>query len=177
LLLVTLMFWQGGFMFYGAIVVPVGSEVLGSHLTQGFITRAVTNYLNLAGAVALAVWCWDVAAERTSTRRRRRLRWLVWSLLVVLLGVLAWLHLRLDEFLDTDSFRVLDQSGYHRLHERYLLISTVQWAGAIFLAALTILAWREADVVHPHGAETGEMRKHARTEPVAHEDDSDSTAP
>ena len=34
-LLITLMFWQGGFMFYGAVVVPVGAEVLGSHRAQG----------------------------------------------------------------------------------------------------------------------------------------------
>jgi hypothetical protein len=31
LLLLALMFWQGGFMFYGAVVVPVGAEALGSH--------------------------------------------------------------------------------------------------------------------------------------------------
>lgn len=56
LLLWALMFWQGGFMFYGGVVVPVGSRILGSDLEQGWITRSVTNYLNVAGAVALALW-------------------------------------------------------------------------------------------------------------------------
>ena len=27
-LLVSLMFWQGGFMFYGGVVVPVGGRIL-----------------------------------------------------------------------------------------------------------------------------------------------------
>ena len=52
-----------GFPSVGAVVVPVGSEVLGSHREQGFVTQSVTNYLNVAGAVAIAVWCWDIAAD------------------------------------------------------------------------------------------------------------------
>lgn len=52
LLLWSLMFWQGGFMFYGGVVVPVSSRILGSDLEQGWITRSVTNYLNVSGAVA-----------------------------------------------------------------------------------------------------------------------------
>jgi hypothetical protein len=46
LLIWALMFWQGGLMFYGGVVVPVGGAVLGSERQQGFITRSVTNYLN-----------------------------------------------------------------------------------------------------------------------------------
>ena len=30
----TLAFWQGGFMFYGGVVIPVGSRILGSDLEQ-----------------------------------------------------------------------------------------------------------------------------------------------
>ena len=78
LLLIALMVWQGGFMFYGAVVVPVGSEVLGSHLQQGFVTQSVTNYLNLIGAMALAVWCWDITTGRAAGGRR--LRWIGWGL-------------------------------------------------------------------------------------------------
>ena len=143
LLLMALMVWQGGFMFYGAVVVPVGSEVLGSHREQGFVTQSVTNYLNVAGAVALAVWGWDVAAGRAAGGRR--LCWIGWGLLVVLLGVLVWLHPRLDELLVADGFRILDRPGYRRLHQWYLTISTVQWAVAVVLAGETIRTWRVAD--------------------------------
>ena len=47
LVLIALFFWQGGFTFYAAVVVPVGQQVLHSHLRQGFVTQQVTNYLNL----------------------------------------------------------------------------------------------------------------------------------
>src|SRR5262245_13630283 len=100
LLLWALMFWQGGFTFYGGVVVPVGSDVLGSEREQGFITRKVTNYLNLAGAVALAVWGWDLSAIRGASPGGRRLRWAIWAGLVLSLVVLVWLHPRLDELLD-----------------------------------------------------------------------------
>src|SRR2546428_9021513 len=68
LVLAALMFWQGGFTFYAAVVVPVGQQVLGSDLEQGFITRQVTQWLNVAGAVALVPLAWDVLAAE---RRRR----------------------------------------------------------------------------------------------------------
>ena len=42
IVLVALCFWQGGFTFYAGVVVPVGTDVLGSSLKQGFVTRRVT---------------------------------------------------------------------------------------------------------------------------------------
>ena len=51
-------------MFYGGVVVPVGGRILGSETEQGFITQAVTNYLNLAGAVCLAMWLEHLWNER-----------------------------------------------------------------------------------------------------------------
>src|SRR5947209_19521490 len=78
LLLWLLMFWLGGFTFYAAVVVPIGTEVLGSAADQGWITRRVTPWLNVAGAVALAGWAWDIAADPSATRLRQYLRWLLW---------------------------------------------------------------------------------------------------
>jgi hypothetical protein len=146
LLLWALMFWQGGFTFYGGVVVPVGSAVLGSEREQGFITRSVTNYLNLAGAVALAVWSWDLTAMRGTSPGGRRLRWAIWAGLVLSLVVLVRLHPRLDELLVPEDTMVLDRHLFRSLHERYLIVSTVQWAGCLLLTALTIWAWRDEDV-------------------------------
>ncbi|WP_165232841.1 hypothetical protein [Aquisphaera insulae] len=145
LLLWALMFWQGGFMFYGGVVVPVGAGVLGSDLEQGFITRSVTNYLNLAGAVALVLWGWELAAGRGRMPGGRRLLWAIWAALVVLLGVLAWLHVRLDALLDPAESLVLDRPGFRAGHRLYLLVITAQWAGCLVLTALTLLAWRDED--------------------------------
>ena len=145
LLLWALMFWQGGFTFYGGVVVPVGSAVLGSERDQGFITRTVTNYLNLAGAAALAVWGWDLSAMRGMSPGGRRLRWAIWAGLVLSLVVLVWLHPMLDGLLVPEDATVLDRHRFRSLHERYLIVSTVQWAGCLLLTALTILAWRDED--------------------------------
>jgi hypothetical protein len=147
LLLWALMFWQGGFTFYGGVVVPVGSDVLGSEREQGFITRKVTNYLNLAGAVALAVWGWDLSVMRGMSPGGRRLRWAIWCGLVLSLALLVWLHPRLDELLDPEDVMVLDRHRFRSLHERYLIVSTVQWAGCLLLTALTIRAWRDEDAI------------------------------
>ncbi len=147
LLLWALMFWQGGFMFYGGVVVPVGSGILGSDLEQGWITRSVTNYLNAAGAVALAVWGWELLAEPGSSRGGRRLRWLSWCLLVLALGTLAWVHLRLDELLDLEQSIIIDRRRFRSLHRWYLAVSTAQWLGCITLSAMTIRAWRDGDAL------------------------------
>ncbi len=141
LLLWALLFWQGGFMFYGGVVIPVGSAILSSDQEQARITRSVTNYLNLAGAVALAAWGWDVFAERGG----RRLRWLFWCLLLFTLGLQALLHLRLDELLDSDGSLIHEGRRFGSLHRWYLLASTAQWIGSVILSALTIRAWRDGD--------------------------------
>jgi hypothetical protein len=151
LLLWALMFWQGGFMFYGGVVVPVGSRVLGSDREQGFITRSVTNYLNLAGAVALAIWGLDILAEPGESHRGRRPRWLLWGLLILALGLLAWLHVRLDALLDPDESVILDRRRFGSLHSWYLTVSTVQWIGCVMLTALTVRAWRDGDAIDGGG--------------------------
>jgi hypothetical protein len=148
LLLAAIMFWQGGFTFYGAVVVPVGSEILGSHQDQGWITRSVTNYLNLAGLVTLGIWAWDIAAASDPVMWRHRLRWALWTLLLMTLAWLAWLHIRLDELLDVDAFRILDRPHFRFLHDRYLTVSTVQWVGSLILVAATLFAWRCTDAHH-----------------------------
>ncbi len=145
LLLWALFFWQGGFLFYSSVVVPVGGSVLGSEREQGFITRQVTNYLNLAGAVALAVWAWDLAAGRGGSPVGRRLRWAIWVGLVLSLVVLVWLHPRLDELLKPEDAVILNRRAFRALHERYLIVSTVQWVGCLALSAWMIRTWRAED--------------------------------
>lgn len=132
------MFWQGGFMFYGAVVVPVGAAALGSDTAQGFVTRRVTLYLNLAGIAALTAWGWDILADPA---RERRIRGGLWAFLAATLAVQFWLHPRLDALLDPAAGRVLDQARFRELHQVYLIVSTIQWAAGLALAAATIRTW------------------------------------
>jgi hypothetical protein len=147
LVLIALMFWQGGFTFYAAVVVPIGQDVLGSHLEQGFITRQVTQYLNLAGAVALLILVLDLVAPGHEGPWARRLRWLLWLGMVATLAVLAWLHPHIDQYLNPEARELIDRKAFRPGHRAYLWVSTVQWGCTLLYAWLTLRAWRQADRV------------------------------
>jgi hypothetical protein len=145
LVLVALMFWQGGFIFYAAVVVPVGQAELGSHLQQGFITRQVTDYLNLSGAVALIILVWDVAASREPSRLRHWSRWAAWMGMAVSLLALVWLHQRLEQLLNLEMRELANPKAFRAGHRWYLWLSTVQWAFSVIYAALALQAWSAED--------------------------------
>ena len=156
LVLVALMFWQGGFTFYAAVVVPVGQSELGSHLQQGFITRQVTNYLNLSGAIALILLGWDIAAVRDKSVARRWTRWAAWMGMVLILLALALLHRHLDQLLDLELRELADPKAFRTGHRWYLWLATVQWAFGLAYAVLTLRAWRAEDRADVLAMTTGE---------------------
>jgi hypothetical protein len=141
LVLAALMFWQGGFTFYAAVVVPVGRQTIGSR--QSDVTRPVTRYLNLAGAVALIPFAWDAARCRDHVTRRRRLRWGTWVGMAGTLAALLWLHQLLSQQLQSGASPA--DAVFHNLHRIYLWISTAQWACSLVYAGCTLLAWRAED--------------------------------
>ena len=59
LVVAAIAFWLGGFTFYAGVAIPMGVEVLGGHRTVGFITDGVTNWLNVAGVIALTIFAWN----------------------------------------------------------------------------------------------------------------------
>jgi hypothetical protein len=140
-LLCSLMFWLGGFTFYAAVVVPIGTEVLGSPLDQGWITRRVTFWLNVAGVFALAAWAWDLAAEPAPTRLLGAARWLLWLFIAAALVALFVLHPQMDALLNVRRERMLDRAMFRTLHRTYLWVSTAQWAAALTLILATVYTW------------------------------------
>jgi hypothetical protein len=133
--------WQGGFMFYGAIVVPVGTRVLGSESLQGFVTQSVTNYLNIIGVLTLSFWLGEFLLCRDASKTRNNTRWFLLITMMLLHGLLAWMHINLDSLLDAGSQVVLKQQQFHQLHSWYLIISTLEWVLSILFAAVTLAAW------------------------------------
>jgi hypothetical protein len=89
----------------------------------------------------------------------------LWTLLVLTLGLLAWLHPRLDDLIDLDASRILDRSRFRQLHRVYLHISTVQWAVSLILTATTLLAWRCEDKLH--AANKAEVDAREQTESIS----------
>ena len=128
--------WQGGFVFYAAVVVPVGSDVLGSATIQGFVTREVTNWLNALGVAYHLLLAWNLAADRGI--RHRRTRFGLGATSAILLLALLILHPVLDSFLDAVEQTVREPKAFYRWHIVYLWCSTVQWLLALVQAWLMI---------------------------------------
>jgi hypothetical protein len=131
------MFWQGGFVFYASVVVPVGREAIGSD--QSVVTRQVAVYLNLAGAIVLAPLAWDVWI----TPSHRPGRWAAWVGMAIGLPVLVWLYGRLVNIIDPETTG--DYSAFYPTHRWYLWTSTLQWLCAVVYMLFSLLAWKEVD--------------------------------
>lgn len=143
LVLQVLLLWQGGFLFYAAVVVPVGTRVHGP-AGQGAVTARVTDVLNVIGGVALAVLVLELSRTRDPNRRRTFRRWWAWIALLLCHGLLIYLHVRLDAILA--EYNYLE---FYPLHRMYLWTSTVQWLACVLLSWWTLWAWRAEDGERP----------------------------
>src|SRR5262245_9782885 len=114
LVLAALMFWQGGFVFYAGVVVPIGTEVLGSAQEQGRITRRVAVWLNWTGAVALIPLGWDAWVDRRN-RIGRRGRIATWVILAAGQLVLFCLYPTLDSMFDPEAVHISERRLFRRL--------------------------------------------------------------
>lgn len=120
--------WFGGFTFYTAIVVPIGTDVLGSSRTQGFVTQQVTDKLNLIGGPTILMMMIDLIIFRR-TRSRKLNTWSAMTLAGIgfLWCVLMVVHPMLDAMLQPEHEHVLDDAKFYSLHRVYLWTSTIQW--------------------------------------------------
>jgi hypothetical protein len=147
LVVVALMYWIGGFTFYAAVVVPVGTDVLGSAANQAAVTRQVAHTINLSGAVALCLFVWDIAA----TRRVRVARWLAWAGMAACLVALMVLYPHLDRMFHGEDAYLDSRAAFRPWHRAYLWTISVQWGFAVLFTLLTLVAWRADDRVESRG--------------------------
>jgi hypothetical protein len=141
LAIAALLFWQGGFVFYAAVVVPTGQAVLGSHFSQGMITREVAVWINISGAAAIGPLVWECLAAADPARWRLRVRLALWLVMTITLAALFWLRPRLDQMLGEPY----DLGEFRPLHRVYLWTHTVQFVAAAVYLGLTLAAWRAED--------------------------------
>jgi hypothetical protein len=132
----SLALWQGGFIFYAAIVVPVGTDVLGT-FEQGRVTRHVTNSMNIVGVVTLAILAWDQWACSC-----RWARWGLWIVMAGTLAALAWLRVRVESSVDFSSVGGFsDYGAFYFWHRVYLCVSAVQWVAGLAYVGLLVRQW------------------------------------
>jgi hypothetical protein len=135
LVIQALLVWQGGFLFYAAVVVPIGTDVHGA-FRQGMVTRHVTDWMNMIGAGAVAILAWDQWANGDS-RGYRRARWGLWIVLAGGLVALAFIHPRIEPFIDS----VMEYNTFYLWHRIYLYVATVQWVAGLAYVVVMLRAW------------------------------------
>jgi hypothetical protein len=142
----ALLIWQGGFLFYAAVVVPTGTELLGSAAAQGRITARVTDTLNGLSILALGVLAFDLRSTRDPLHRRTEIRWWCWSLVLLCQGLLFYFHYLLDAFMDPARNRIVIRPPFRPVHRMYLWTVSAQWFLCLLLLWFNVRAWRSEDL-------------------------------
>ena len=137
----ALMLWQGGFLFYTAVVVPTGTAEF-TAFEQSRVTRVVTTWMNGLGVVTLVLLAWDQWANRPA-----RARWLLWGAMTIALTGLVVLHPMIEARIDYTGGRINDYAGFYLRHRTYLWLSTMQWAIGVVYVVLMLRAWRTAPAI------------------------------
>jgi hypothetical protein len=139
--------WWGGLTFYALFVVPTGVDVLGGEIEQGFITQRVSNIINLCGIVALVVLLANAAASwRSIGRFAKSALAITWLAMAAAQLVLLVVHPRLDALLDVASHSIVEPSSFHRWHEFYLSVTTIQWSAGLLYLVTVVASWCRQDI-------------------------------
>lgn len=110
--------WWGGLCFYAIVVVPIGTEVIGT-VEQGFVTQQVTQWHNALSIVFLV--CLLVEAYCRSSRTL----WTIGAGLLALgLGLVGW-HYHLSNMMDFEDQSV--PSNFYTEHAIYLWMTATEW--------------------------------------------------
>ena len=110
--------WWGGLSFYAVVVIPIGTELIGS-VEQGFITQRVTQWHN--GLSGLFFVCLLIDA---SGRRRRELWAIVVVLAIIDIALVVW-HAKLTGMMDFKQQAV--PGSFYAQHAIYLWITLAEW--------------------------------------------------
>ena len=144
--LCALLFWQGGFIFYAVVVIPIAGRVLQPNLhLRARITDGATFWLNWAGVVVLALFLWDLAVTTDPSRLRRRLRGGAWAVLFVALTALFFLHSWLEVLDPAEGKGPTDTLTFYWVHLTYVCVSVVQWLAALLYLGVAVRVWRVED--------------------------------
>ncbi|MBI3875236.1 MAG: hypothetical protein HY300_04615 [Verrucomicrobia bacterium] len=138
-----LIVWLGGFTFYTGVVIRVGHAMYPDRETIGFLTRDVTFWLNWIGLLSLALLAPNCRLDsRNAPRRLRCGLFASLGLITVALTALFLLHGAINGTLDVAAHRVVERARFHKLHEIYEAVATVQWAAALLHLWCLLAVWQ-----------------------------------
>ncbi len=144
LLIATFALWFGGFTFYVSFVVPIGTDVLGSARTQGFVTQQVTHWMNVVCGAALVFML--IETTRAAGVPWKRGRWIAITMVMLIGGcllALIWLHPVMDKMIRAVDESISDRAHFYQLHRIYLWLCTFQWIMAWIWLFVTVGRWRK----------------------------------
>ena len=130
--------WWGGLSFYAIVVVPIGTDQIGS-VEQGFITQQVTRWHNallIAMTAFLMIEAWW---------RRNRWLWIIVAGMTLIAVTLLFEHARLTGMMDFANQTV--PSGFYQQHAIYLWLTAAEWLLGIFVALLAVQQCTDASNV------------------------------
>ncbi len=127
LLLLVWASWWGGLSFYAIVVVPVGTEEIGS-VEQGFITQRVSQWHNALTGLFILILLIEAAWRRSIGLC------IVGAMLTIIDIALLVDHAKLTGMMDFKLHTV--PSSFYDQHAVYLWIVAVEW-----LLGLTIPIW------------------------------------
>jgi len=129
--------WWGGLSFYAIVVVPVGTEQIGS-VGQGFVTQKVTLFHNaLCVAMGLVL---AIEAYRFSNR----FLWINCGFLTFITTLLFAGHVLL-----TSRMNFRDQTvpeGFYSQHALYLWLTAIEWLYGLALPLILLSTWQASEV-------------------------------
>ena len=110
--------WWGGLCFYAVVVVPIGTELIGS-VEQGLITQRVTQWHNGLSGLFL------VSLLIEASRRRSRELWAIVAVLAIIdIALVVW-HYKLTGMIDFKQQTV--PGTFYAQHAIYLWITAAEW--------------------------------------------------
>ena len=158
---------MGGFTFYTGVVIHVGNHVMGGERDIGFITQAVTIWLNRIGVLSLIILGASACVQQRGIPRV--LLWLSWLGMAATQAGLFLIHPVLDAMLETSTHKIHGHLDiFFNWHRLYMAVATAQWAAALVYLWLTVVLWRQSDrivtkTVRSDGARVCDPQQHAKT--------------
>jgi hypothetical protein len=132
--------WWGALTFYGLVVVPAGTDLLGSQ-TQGLVTQQVTRTLNLLGVGLIVSLFFEFR------RRSTPARWWVWGTFALCQAGLFAVHVWLSGLLESHTQPGFDWPHFYNVHRIYLIITAVQWGCGPWLLWSLLRSWGRQEII------------------------------